>query len=283
MTTAKTKALHALRAALAMSMTFNVAGGVAFYPTHVSAAALPNPYVSHALHAVLLPIDAEVIAAFGLDPAETGLLVLAVQPGGVADAAGIVPGDVISTVHGKAVTDPLDLDAIVYYWITQGMFDFGFDLYRAGAPVNLVYTITLETYSEVFEISSIESWTAYSSETFVYSEFYSEYSSVITESWESSETLIEETVTSEEFTSEMSAEESGDVDGDGIDDAEDTDDDNDGIDDAEDTDDDNDGTDDTAEAEDDSGDDAGDEGGDDGGDEGGDEGGDDGGDDVVEE
>lgn len=268
----KTKAMRALRAALAVSMSFNAGSVVAFYPTHVAAASLPNPYVSHALHAVLLPIDAEVTAAFGLDPAETGLLVLAVQPGGAAESAGIEPGDVISMVHGKAVADPIDLDAIVYYWINQGMFDFGFDLYRAGAPVNLVYTITLESYSEVFEITSIETWTAYSSETFVYSEFYAEYSSVITESWESSETLIEETVSSEEFTAEIASEESEDADGDGTADAEDTDDDNDGVDDDEDTDDDNDGVDDSAEV---------DEGGDEGGDDtGGDEGG---GDDVVEE
>lgn len=272
MSSKKTKAMHALRAALALSMSFNMGGVAALYPTQVSAASLPNPYVSRALHAVLLPITAEVTAAFGLDAADTGLLVLAVQPGGVADSAGIAPGDVISTVHGKAVADPVDLDAIVYYWIGQGLFDFGFDLYRAGAPVNIVYTITLETYSEVFEISSVETWTAYSSETFVYSEFYAEYSSVITETWESSETLIEETVTSEEFTSEIAPEETGDEDGDGVADAEDTDDDNDGIDDAEDTDDDNDGVDDTAEV---------DDGGDDtGGDEGG---GDEGGDDVVEE
>lgn len=259
----KTKAIRALRAALALSMSFNVTSVAAFYPAQLAAATLPNPYVSHALHAVLLPIDGEVTTAFGLDPAESGLLVLAVQPGGAADLAGIEPGDVISTVHGKAVTDPISLDAIVYYWINQGMFDFGFDLYRAGAPVNLVYTITLESYSEVFEITSVESWSSYSSETFVYSEFYAEYSSVISESWESSETRIEATASSEEFTAEMASEETGDADGDGIDDAEDTDDDNDGVDDAEDTDDDNDGIDDAEDTGDDGADDGGDEGGDD--------------------
>ncbi len=91
------------------------------------ASELPAPYVSRALGAVLIPVDDAVRNAFGLAADEKGVLVLAVAPEGVAFAAGIEPGDVIGTAHGWAVTDPILLDEIVYYWIQQGKFDFGFD------------------------------------------------------------------------------------------------------------------------------------------------------------
>lgn len=222
--------------------------------------ALPAPYISHALDAVLLPVDDAVRSAFGLDAAEQGVLVLAVAPGGIADSQGIEPGDVITQVQGHTIADPIDLDEIVYYWILQGNFDFAFDYYRAGVLSSVMATITLELYETVIDVATISSWSAWSVEGFSYEEFYEEYSVELTESYESSETLIEETVTSEEYSEEFSTETEDvteDSDGDGIDDAEDTDDDGDGVDDADEGDDDagDDGS------EDDGGDD---EGGDDG-------------------
>lgn len=233
---------------------------------------LPSPYVSRALDAVLLPIDDTVRDTFALDPADQGVLVLATEPGGVADSLGLEPGDVISSVHGHKITDPIELDEVVYYWILQGDFDFAFDFYRAGVLSNASWVITLELYEAAVDMTSVASWTSWSVETsFSYEEFYEEYSVELTESYESSETLIEETVTSEEFSDEISSEESEDItdedsDGDGIMDSEDGDDDGDGIDDAGDGDDDGDGMDDADEGDDDAGDD-GDDGGDDGGDE----------------
>ena len=215
---------------------------------------LPNPYVSRALDAVLLPIDAVVRTTFALDANDQGVLVLSVQPGGVADKQGIVPGDVIAQVKGHKIVNPIELDEVVYYWIQQGTYDFSFNYYRAGVIASAAAMITLELYSEVFDIASVASWQSWSYATsFSYAEFYSEYSEEITTSYESSETIIEETTSSEEFISEVTEEATseetsdGDADGDGIGDAEDTDDDNDGTDDAADTDDDGDGTDDTAE------------------------------------
>ena len=76
---------------------------------------------------MLLPIDDAVIGAFGLAANETGVLVLAVQPGGIAELIGVEPGDVISSVRGYAIADPVELDAVVYYWIGQNQFDFVFD------------------------------------------------------------------------------------------------------------------------------------------------------------
>ena len=167
---------------------------------------LPAPYISRALDAVLLPIDGNVRDVFALPADEEGVLVLAVETGGVADAADIAPGDVISFIHGEAVTDPIVLDEIVYYWITVGTFDFVFDYYRAGTVYSASSTITEEMYIEVIDVTTVESWSSYSYEGFSYEEYASSYSEEMTATYESSETMIEETVTSEEFTAEMTDE-----------------------------------------------------------------------------
>lgn len=256
-------ALHLAAAPIAYSTpSYALAGNVT----------LPSPYISRALDAVLIPIDDTVRSVFALAAADTGVLVIATEPGGVADSQGILPGDVISQVRGHAIVDPIDLDEVVFYWIQQNDFDFGFDYYRDGVLAATVFTITLELYESTFDMASVSSWSSWSTETsFSYAEFYEEYSMEMTETYESSEAIIAETTSSEEYAAELSSEsaEDGatdDSDGDGIDDADDADDDGDGVDDADDTDDDGDGVDDTDEA-DDGGDDGGDEGGDDGGDE----------------
>ncbi len=171
------------------------------------AQALPAPYVSHALDAVLLPIDDAVADAFGLGPDAYGALVLATQPGGWGDAAGLLPGDVIETVQKQHVATPIQIDEVVLYWINQGISDFGFDIWRDGALASSSWVITSESYYEEIEISSVSSWSSYSSESFSYESWYSEYSESISESYASSESMIEETITSEEFTSEVTSEE----------------------------------------------------------------------------
>ncbi len=168
---------------------------------------LPAPYVSRALDAVLLPIDADVRSVFELANNDTGLLVLATQPAGVAEAYGIVPGDVIHLIGGQQVTRPMELDEIVYYWILEGVFDFDLGVYRDGGYVEVVSTISEESYWEVIEVTTVETWSSWEVETsFSYEEYTAEYSEEIVESYEYTETTIEETVTSEEFTAEMSEE-----------------------------------------------------------------------------
>jgi hypothetical protein len=217
---------------------------------------------------VLIPVNSDTIAAFGLAADESGVLVLVIQPGGVAENAGIAAGYVISMVHGKAVTDPITLDEILYYWISKDATDFTFDAYRAGASLSSNAKITKDNWVEVIDITTVATWTAYSYESFSYSEFYSEYSSEMTESYASSETKIEESITSEEFTSEETTTEETasdvtdaaaadaadegtdsnmDTDADGTPDAANTDYDNDGVADTEDSDDNGDGADDSAE------------------------------------
>ena len=182
-------------------------GVVAAMASPALASDLPAPYVSRALEAVLIPIDAAVRDAFGLGADEKGVLVLAVSPGGVADAAGIAPGDVIAKAHGRAVVEPILLDEIVYYWIQQGKFDFGFDGWHGGKAQSYSSTITLESYTTVIDVALIASWSSYSYDSFSYSDYTTEYSSEISESYASSETTIEETSTSEEFATEETTDE----------------------------------------------------------------------------
>lgn len=163
---------------------------------------LPAPFVSRALDAVLIPIDASVQQAFGLAADETGVLVLAVAPGGVAEMAGVAPGDVISKALGHDVKDPITLDEIVYYWIQKGTFDFGFDGWHGGKAQTYTSTITLESYSAVIDVAAVSTWSSYSYESFSYAEYSSEYSSEISESYTASESTIEETASSEEFAAE---------------------------------------------------------------------------------
>ncbi len=207
-------------AALALTVTVPAAGYVLLAPVPALAAGtLPAPYVSRALDAVLMPVDASVVSAFGLAAGSTGVLVLATEPDALADAAGIEPGDVIDFVKGEAILSPADLDEVVYYWILQGAFDFEMNALRGGKPYKATTTITLEAWESVIDITTVSSWSSYSYESFSYSEYYAEYSEEITESYEASETMIEESVTSEEFETDMQAEDEGyaEVEGEAVD------------------------------------------------------------------
>ena len=164
---------------------------------------LPRPYVSRALDAVLLPVDGAVISAFGLSAKDSGALVLATEPGGTADKAGILPGDVISNVRGTRVKDPVQLDSVVWYWILSGVFDFGWEIYRGGEYTYYEWVITEEEYWTEIDILSAASWTSWEYESWSYSAYYEEYSEVMIEEYSYSESWIEETVSSEEFVSEV--------------------------------------------------------------------------------
>lgn len=194
--------------ALALSLALALpAGGMLLPGTAIAATTLPAPYVSRALDSVLLPVDETVTAAFGLVPGTTGVLVLATQPGGLADQAGILPGDVIGSVGKRAITSPIELDEAVYFWLLKGMFDFDFGGQRAGADVVTTTTITLESWEEVVTVTEVSTWSSYSYESFSYSEFTAEYSEEMVASYEESSATIEETVSSEDYSAEMTAEE----------------------------------------------------------------------------
>lgn len=196
--------------ALAMALALPLASPLA--PQSGSAmaqSALPAPFLSHALDALLLPIDDGVRAAFGLTTEDQGVFLLATAPGGLAEGAGLLPGDVLGYVQGEAILGPEDLDAIIWNWIQQGQTDFAFDGLRAGAPLVTETVITVEYWEETVEITEIASWSSYSSESFSYEEYSAEYSEELSASYEetASEMTSEETATEEEFVDDGSAEE----------------------------------------------------------------------------
>jgi hypothetical protein len=167
---------------------------------------LPAPYVSRAFDAVLMPIDDSVRGTFGFEMSVEGVLVIAVAPGGVADEYGVEPGDVISVVNGEAVTSPMALDEIVYFFLLEDVFDFSFDYYRDGAIATSDVVITFELYEDVIDVTTVSGWESWSYESFSYEEYSAEYSEEIVETYEESETIIEEEASSEEFSEEMTEE-----------------------------------------------------------------------------
>jgi hypothetical protein len=207
--------------------------------TSALAGKLPQPYVSRALDAVLIPVDDSVRAAFSLGAQDAGVLVLAVQPKGVADVAGVRAGDIISRVEAQPVVNPIDVDEIFYYWLKQGRSGFALSLLASGQNVT-VFDMTMQLFEEVIDVTTITTWESYSSESFSYAEYAMEYSEEISASYASSESLIEETAASSEFIDEQTAAgtdpEIMDTDNDGTPDAMDGDDDGDGVADGSDTD-----------------------------------------------
>ena len=200
--------------ALSLLLALPLGGATLLVTSATSAVAqtsLPAPYVSRALDALLLPIDDSVRDTFGLSADDTGVFILATAPDGLADAAGLVPGDVIDFVRGEAILSPADLDAVVWSWINQGISDFVFNGRRAGQAIAATTVITTEIWLMEISITEVSTWSSYSSESFSYESYYEEYSEEITESYsESSVEYSEETseeMTSEEMTSEETTDE----------------------------------------------------------------------------
>jgi hypothetical protein len=164
---------------------------------------LPAPYVSKALDALLLPIDDSVRDTFGLSAADTGVFLLATAPDGLAELAGLAPGDVLDFVRGEEILSPADLDAIVWAWIEQGVSEFVFDGRRAGAPLATETVITLEIWESWVEFTEISTWSSYSSESFSYEVYTDEYSE------ENSASYSEESYSEEVLEEEMMADDTG--------------------------------------------------------------------------
>lgn len=168
---------------------------------------LPQPFVSRALDAVLMPIDGKVRKAFNLSPKADGVFVVSTQPGGVAAQNDIRAGDVISRVRGKDIVRPVDLDTAVYYWIKHGTTDFVFDGYRGQSIYHPRGSITLALFDAAIDLASIAAWIAWpSSIGWSYGNYYSGYSSYVSETYVTSYNYIETSVSSESYSSVTMAE-----------------------------------------------------------------------------
>jgi hypothetical protein len=168
---------------------------------------LPKPYVSRAVDATLMELTPAARSQFGIKPNVKGVLVISTQPGGIAAQNNILPGDIITDIRGRRVDTPLDVDTHVLYWLKRGDTAFQFVGNRGGSSFNAAAEITLALFEAVIDLATIGSWSAWDYGGWSYTAYYEEYSAVIIEEYSYSETLIEETIETSSFESEMTSEE----------------------------------------------------------------------------
>jgi membrane-associated protease RseP (regulator of RpoE activity) len=194
--------------AIALLLTHVAAPIAGFDPVFAAAFSaadgLPKPAISRALGALLLPINKQVIKKFKLDKSDRGLLVLSVKPNGAADKQGIKAGDVLVEILGRKVHKPIDVDVAVRRQLKAGNSNFKFDVERAGVMVVVAAVITLEIYNETYSVSELSSWETTTSfeSSFSYSEYISEETQSIEETYTSEESVVEESISHEETSSE---------------------------------------------------------------------------------
>ena len=207
---------------------------------------LPKPYVSRGLRAVVMPIDQAVRTAFNLSKhSRRGVVVVSVEPNGLAAREGFVPGDVIDRVHDRKFRSPIEMDEILAYWAKHNRPEAKISYYRAGKRHHKQPKLAWDLFSLAIDLATVGRWASWTSGYgFSYADYYAYNSSYMTQSYSSSWTTISTTIESKAFNDEYIVD---DQDHDGIPDAQDTDDDNDGIPDVQDTDEGNDGIDDAAE------------------------------------
>ena len=145
----------------ALALIAPLASAVAFVPVQAEAqtvrnSALPKPYVSRALKAVLMPVTPRVAKAFRLAKGAKGVLVVSVKPDGLARMAGLRPGDVIGSVLGHRVRQPVDVDTIIAWYLAEGVTDY--DLVGArknGRTYRAVTPITRAYYDQPVDVYSV--------------------------------------------------------------------------------------------------------------------------------
>jgi len=245
-----------------LAVAIALGGALVGHSANAKPHTLPEPYMSRALEALVMPVEPSVRSLFKLGPKEQGMLVLAVKPGGTAARQGIQAGDVIGHVKGRGIKKPSELDAIFYYFLKQAgsapqkggtsrQSGSGFPIAysRGGKQAVNHYRLDLPQYQTVLDPGSVGSWTSSPSfaSSFSFQEFVLEFTIELASSYANSQSQIDQLVSSQTFASEFRAD-LLDTDGDGINDAADNDDDNDGIVDANDRDEDGDGILDAAES-----------------------------------
>lgn len=171
----------------------------------VQANELPAPYVSRAIDAVVLPMTEDVSATFDV-PFTDGVFVLATQPNGVADLAGILPGDIVQGVGNLNVYAPVQLDEAVYSLLKQGGTNFDIYGFRSGEVYSSATVLTIESWEETISIVEVSSWESYSYSEFSYEEFYSEHVTEMEASYSETLESIDESASSDEFDQQVTNE-----------------------------------------------------------------------------
>lgn len=177
-------------------------------PKKPASQALPKPYVSRALKAVLMPVTKAVAKKFKLAKGAKGVMIVSVKPGGLAKQAGLKPGDVISDILGRPVRKPSDVDTIIAYFLKNGVNDYPVTGVRKnGRTYRAVTPITEVLFYEPIDVYALGGWVSfyydYPGFYYDYSDYVNTYSETIYTSYEHSETYISETIVNNTFVSEM--------------------------------------------------------------------------------
>ena len=192
-----------LRLAIALALPFQITAAAMLFPTEIAAKTPSNTSLSRALGAVLVPVNAETIKKFKIKTATSGMMIVSMQPDGVAKDAGFLPGDVISKINGMTITDLVTLDEIAFFALDEDVTEFTSDGFRDGKAITMTYSVTWEEAFKPLDFASIATWTFYDFDGFDYVSFYAEYSVELTESYELSETIVEDYSVEEEGAEDM--------------------------------------------------------------------------------
>ena len=123
-----------------------------------SFADLPEPGLSRALDAVLMPVDAATRDYFALADDETGVVVLAVGQGGVAEVYGIRPGDVVVSVSDVPFALPDEIDTIVWALMNDRKFSFSWSIRRGGDSSTISFPLVETHFQESYLVGDIPGW-----------------------------------------------------------------------------------------------------------------------------
>jgi hypothetical protein len=201
-----------LRRALACVLAGMLAVSLPLMATQAEAqqkrATMPEPYVSSALDAVLMPVTKSVVQQFKLPKTASGAVVVSVQPGGVGDTYGFEPGEVISTVAGKQIRRPVDVDTLTRYWMGEGDVYFWIDGTRKGRPKRTIVYLEPEDFQRSLPVQEIPRWRSYEAPWFNFYSWYQPYSYQIVEIYDYSVYYIEEVVVTDVYITSVQSEES---------------------------------------------------------------------------
>jgi hypothetical protein len=186
-----------LRQTLLTAMT--TAAFALFAAPVVAQGRLPEPYVSPALDAVLMPITPAVKEQFKLPRSATGVVVASVQPGGVGELFGFEPGEVVSRVDNKLIRRPVDLDSIIGYGVDNGESLFVFDGLWKGRKQRTIAQIDGDGFRAPVSFDRADSWPGYRGRGFDYARWYTPYAPRVQTVWDDTFTYIAAVIITDVF------------------------------------------------------------------------------------
>lgn len=160
---------------------------------------LPEPYVSPALDAVLMPITPAVKEQFKLPRSATGVVVASVQPGGVGELYGFEPGEVVSRVDNKLIRRPVDLDSIIGYGVDNGESLFVFDGLWKGRKQRTIAQIDGDGFRAPVSFDRADTWPGYRGRGFDYARWYTPYAPRARAVWDDTFTYIAAVIITDVF------------------------------------------------------------------------------------